>query len=560
MATTTATGQAGEHVSVGRRADGRLTLGARLALVVICVAVFLSALDQYVVVTLLDPSRSGLVSDLGVSLNQLDKAAWVVNGYILGYIVAMPLMGRISDVYGRRRVFALCLVLFALGSLLTALAPALGSQLAPDYTTLGGAILTPLYDATQAILGLLSRIGVDTSLPALDVLTGARFIQAIGGGALVPIAIAVVSDLFGMTRRGLALGIVGAIAEAGGVLGPFWGAWVNAQWGWQWIFYLNLPIAALLFVAGLLTLPRLDTVRSRIDVLGATLLGAALVCLSLGFGVQGQLTLSPASAPVAIKPPFLIAAAVLLLLFVVRELMSRAPAVDVRQFGNRAFASAGALSFLTGAPLVVAIVLIPTFISYMQPSSGDLGGALVLLRMTVFIPVGALAGGWLATRIGCPFAATLGTLLTATGLFLMSLWPPNVGDAQITLATTLAGLGFGLVIAPTSTSALNAAGSGRQGMAASVVTVLRMAGMLLGLSWAFLFAVARFTALVAAAQTISAAALQQILHEVFSQIFLLAAITALLGAIPALLLWRRARDKTVAQPEQSYASYVAPLA
>ncbi len=142
----------------------------------------------------------------------------------------------------------------------------------------------------------------------------------------------------------------------------------------------------------------------------------------------------------------------------------------------------------------------------------------------------------------------------------MSLWPPNVGDAQITLATTLAGLGFGLVIAPTSTSALNSVGADRQGMAASVVTVLRMAGMLLGLSWAFLFAEARFTALFAGVQTLSAAALQQILHEVFGQIFLLAAITALLGAIPALLLWRRPRGETVSQPEQSYASYVAPLA
>ncbi len=185
--------------------------------------------------------------------------------------------------------------------------------------------------------------------------------------------------------------------------GPLWAAWVNAQWGWQWIFYLNLPIAALLFVVGLLALPRLGATRSRIDVLGAALLGAALVCLALGFGIQGQLSFTPTSAPIAVKPPFLIAAALLLVVFVVRELASRSPAVDVRQFGKRGFAAAGALSFLTGAPLIVVLFLIPIFITNMQPAAADLGGVLVLLRMTIFIPIGAVAGGWLATRLRLPF-------------------------------------------------------------------------------------------------------------------------------------------------------------
>jgi MFS family permease len=543
-----------------RRPTGRLTLGARLALVVVCLAVFLSALDQYVLVTMLDPTRPGpgLMRDLGVSVNELDRAAWIVNGYLLGYIVAMPLMGRISDIYGRRLVFAVCLVLFALGSLFCGLAPVLGSSIAPDATTLGGAILTPLYMLMQNVLAALGHLGIDTSLPALLILVGARFIQAIGGGALVPVALAVVGDLFGTGRRGLALGVVGAVAELGGLLGPLWGAEINTQLGWQWIFYLNIPVALALLAAGVFALPRFAAIRGHVDLLGTSLLGGFLVCLAIGFGLQSQFALS--SSVVAPKPALLLAAAILLGLFILLELRRRSPAIDVRQFGKRAFSSAALLSFLTGVCLVVAIVLIPAFMTTLHPDTGGLAGAFALLRMTIFIPLGALAGGWLSTRFGCPPGATAGTLFSALGLFLMSQWPTNVGVEQMTVATTLAGLGFGLVIAPTSTSALNTAGAGREGMAGAVITVLRMAGMLLGLSWALLYAVSRFTALVAPTPSLTQADVLVTLHRVFGELFMATAAVALLSVVPALFLWRKPRGGSAHSQEQpEYASYVAPL-
>lgn len=566
MATSQGVGLPAEHAGadtarggIGRGLDGRLTLAARLALVVICLAVFLSALDQYVLVTLLVDPRSPLLRDVGLSFDQIDHAAWIVNGYLLGYIVAMPLMGRIADMYGRRLIFALCLVLFALGSLFCGLAPALGSEIAPDATTLGGAILTPLYVFIQWVLGVLGHIGIDTSLPALSILVGARFIQAIGGGALVPVALAVVGDLFGVSRRGLALGIVGGVAELGGVLGPLWGAEIANRLGWQWIFYLNIPVALLLLGAGALTLPRFAGARGGVDLLGASLLGGFLVCLAIGFGLQSQFNVQQSSSAVAPKPALLLAAAILLGLFILLELRRRSPAIDVRQFRQRAFSAASLLSFLTGVCLVVAIFLIPTFISTLQPSSDSLAGAFALLRMTVFIPLGAIAGGWLSTRLGCPPVATLGTLLVAAGLFLMSQWSASVGVEQITLATTLAGLGFGLVIAPTSTSALNAVSAGREGMAGAVITVLRMAGMLLGLSWALLWAVSRFTALAAPTPSLTQAAFLVILHQIFAELFMATAAVALVSAIPAMLLWRKPRAAASGTVQQPYASYVAPL-
>ena len=182
-----------------RTVDGRLATGGRIALAVLSVAVFLTALDQTVVVTAI----TSMANDVGVSDTEPDRLAWIVSGYLLGYVIAMPLMGRVADVFGRRRVFTLCLGLFGIGSLLCALSPSLGAPFAPDYTTLGGAILTPFYNAANWLITTLGNVGLDTRSPALDILVGARFIQAVGGGALVPVAMAVVGDLFGQQRRGL---------------------------------------------------------------------------------------------------------------------------------------------------------------------------------------------------------------------------------------------------------------------------------------------------------------------------------------------------------------------
>jgi MFS family permease len=188
------------------RVSGR---AVRVALAAVSLAVFLTAIDQTVVVTAL----VNMANDTNVPLTQPDRIAWIVSGYLLGYVVAMPLMGRVGDVFGRRRIFMTCLIIFGFGSLLCALAPALGSPVAPDTSAPAGIALAPLYWLTQQALGLSARLGVDQTYPALNVLVGARFAQALGGGALVPVALAVVGDLFGGTRRGLALGLVGAVTR-----------------------------------------------------------------------------------------------------------------------------------------------------------------------------------------------------------------------------------------------------------------------------------------------------------------------------------------------------------
>src|SRR5450755_2113482 len=151
----------------GNPAQERRT--AMLALLVACAAVFLTALDQTVVVTALPQ----IITDLQIPVLQLDRAAWIVSGYLLGYVIAMPLMGRVSDMYGRRRVFLICLSIFAFGSLFCGLAPILGNNID---------------------LSFLQQFGLNMDSPGLIWLVAARFVQAAGGGAVVPVAMAVAGD------------------------------------------------------------------------------------------------------------------------------------------------------------------------------------------------------------------------------------------------------------------------------------------------------------------------------------------------------------------------------
>ena len=503
---------------------------ALAALTVACICVFFTALDQTVVVTALPQ----IVTDLQIPFTQLDHAAWIVSAYLLGFIIAMPLMGRVSDIYGRRRIFLLCLSIFGIGSLFCGLAP----------------ILAQVSD-----LSFLGVFGLDTSTPGLMWLIGARFFQAIGGGAIVPVAMAVAGDFYGEERRGLALGIIGAVTEAGGVLGPLYGAVVVEHLGWQYIFYLNVPIVIGLFAAAWFLIPRGSRLREGIDWLGAVLLGLALTCLSLGLAQQGT-DLGPVNANGAQpqnNPIALALAAVFLIAFVLVERRVRWPVVDLSLFKRLPFSATSLVSLCVGAALIIAMADIPIFVdTVLQRSVMDSG--LALMRMTVMIPVGALLGGWLCGRITCRFTAVIGLLFTAVGFYLMSRWPIDVNWTQITISTVTAGLGFGLVIAPIGTTAINAVRSTQAGTASAVVTALRMLGMTLGLaaltSWAlayFKHLAAQYPSLPISATTEQfaqwskgyAAHLINSAHIVYSAVFFTAMILCLLGIIPAVFLWGR---------------------
>ena len=182
---------------------------ARLLLGLAAVAVMFAAADTYVVVL----SLPDMMGSVGLSVDELQRAAPIVSGFLLGYVAMLPLIGRIADLRGRTPVLVAALVVFAFGSLVTAAAYDLGS------------------------------------------LVAGRFLQGVGGGGLVPVTLALVADLYPADRRGVPLGVVGAVQELGSVLGPLYGAVVLAFGTWRDIFWINLAVG-LVLAAAIVTLGR----------------------------------------------------------------------------------------------------------------------------------------------------------------------------------------------------------------------------------------------------------------------------------------------------------------
>ena len=191
------------------RADGVAARGSGWRLGFAAAGVMLGAADTYVVVLALP----AIMSDIGLSLDHLEAATPIISGFLLGYVALLPLLGRLSDIVGRGRVFTGCLLVFAFGSLVTSSAQ----------------------DLTGAVVG--------------------RALQGAGGGGLVPVTLAIVADLWPAGRRGIPLGVVGGVQELGAVLGPLYGAAILSFSTWRLIFWLNLPLAALLGAGFVLSRP-----------------------------------------------------------------------------------------------------------------------------------------------------------------------------------------------------------------------------------------------------------------------------------------------------------------
>lgn len=559
--------------AIANPAEKRMAIAA---LIVACVSVFITSMDQTVVVTALPK----IILDPGINIpiTQLDHAAWIISAYLLGFVIAMPLMGRVSDIFGRRRIMLICLSIFGAGSLLCALAPVLGQNVD---------------------ISFLSNLGIDTSSQGLVWLVAARFIQAIGGGAVIPVAIAVVSDFYGKGRLGLVLGLIGAVTEAGGVVGPLYGALIVSTLGWTYIFYLNVPIVLVLIVGVLFFTPAHQRLHEGIDWLGAALLGVALTCLSLGLAQQstdlGTTSVLNGNTPQN-NPVALIAALVFFALFILLGRLQswrvprfslkstphfsfvqqkRWPVIDLSVFKRFSFSAAALVSLCVGVALIIAMAGIPLFVDTVlsqQVSSSDVAlvSGLALLRMTVMIPVGAILGGWLCGRLSCRLVGLLGLLFTATGFYLMSRWPINVDWTQITISTMTAGLGFGLVVAPISTTAINSVRATQAGMGAAIVTALRMVGMILGLaaltSWGLAYfkqLAAQFPSLPLSATSAQFAQwthnyanhLIGSAHTVYTTIFFVTALFCLGALVPAVFLWgnKLALEETTMQLDPAVA-------
>jgi MFS family permease len=495
---------------------------ARTTLSIASVAVLLAAADTYVVVLALPDMMLGV----GLGVDELQRATPIVSAFLLGYVATLPLIGRLADLRGCRVVLVGCLLAFALGCLITAAATDLGT------------------------------------------LVAGRAIQGVGGGGLVPATLALVADLWPAERRGLPLGVVGAVQETGATLGPLLGAAILALSGWRAIFWANLAGAAVLAAglvvshrpgaraapdeggggaaepsgrspdplawgAGLLgvtalglqlvaperlvqdvtyglawvplagdlgwttplwlvagVLLALSAARwaaraglrqllAEVDAVGSLLVAGALAGLVLAFA-----TADPQIAVVAEDAPLLLGgAAVLAAGFAARQRTAARPLVPRGTLGEVPAWGSLVVNFLVGAALVAALVDIPVFARSTTYEESQLGAAMVLVRLLVAMPVGALAGGWAIRRLPAATVSAAGMALAAAGLLAMTRWDATtLTGAGGTVELVVAGLGFGLAIAPVNAALLAATDAAVHGVASALVVVARMVGMLVGLS------------------------------------------------------------------------------
>jgi len=411
-------------------------------LIIVGVGVFIAADDQTSIVTVL-PS---IIGDVGITVDDFYRSSWIVNGYLLGYLVALPLLGRVADVYGRRRIFIATLSLFVAGSALVAVAP------------------------------------------GFEWLVIARALQAIGAGGVIPVAMAIVVDELPPPRRAMGLGAIAAASEAGALLGPLWGGVITDLAGWRWVFWINLPMTAPIIVAGWWQLraggreqapsaPRTaKRATTAIDWRGATLLTAALTVLTFA------LVDDPVDPrPLSVTAVLLLACGALVAGFIRHEMRAPSPMLRLSMFIARPVWAANLAHLLLGGGLIVALIGVPLFVNLVLVGS-PLDGGWTLMRLTAAVPVGALAGGWLAGRLGLGPTAAAGMLLAAAGFAGMQAWDRSFSEVMRTLPLVAGGFGFGLVIAPLGSAVLQQVAEAERATAAAWLTMSRVIGMLVGAS------------------------------------------------------------------------------
>ena len=435
-------------------------MAKRVLLALAGAGLFIAALDAYVVVTLL-PAMTG---DIGLTIERLEQATPIITGFLAGYVVAMPLLGAYSDQRGRIPVYVACLAAFAAGSVIT---------------------------ATSGLVGIAG----------LAWMVAGRFIQGLGGGGLVPLSLALAADLYRDRARTVALGSVAALQEAGSVLGPLYGATLAAAaaglGGWRFVFWLNVPLAiacgAGVVVASRRTQLQGESSTRSIDWLSATLLGAGCGLLVLAFYPDDPQT----RATNAFTLPLGVLAAAVIAAYVWRHLRQLDPFVPRDLLRSRTFAGVIIANLLIGGALIVALVDVP-LLGRLVFNQTALDSGLLLTQFLIGVPVGAIAGGYLAARAGNRAVAALGMALSASGFFVMSGWQANelalrfgpLRQADVALAAC--GLGFGLVIAPLTASVLGLTRGQIHGLASSLVVLARTMGMLIGLAALAAFGLHRF--------------------------------------------------------------------
>jgi EmrB/QacA subfamily drug resistance transporter len=390
---------------------------------------FLASLDQTIVATAL-PTIAG-------DLHGLNHLSWVVTAYLLASTISTPLWGKLGDLYGRKKLFQLAIVIFLAGSMLSGL--------------------------SQNMIDLIA----------------CRAIQGIGAGGLIVGAQAIIGDVVPARQRGRYMGYFGAVFGLSSVLGPLAGGWFTQHLSWRWVFYINVPIGivALFIIAAVLHIPA-RRVQHKIDWLGISLLSAGVTAIILLTTWGGTQYAWGSSTIITLG----VGGVALLVAFCFVEARAAEPVIPLGLFRGRTFTAASGVGFIIGFSMFGAIVYIPLYLQTVHGASPTTSG-LELLPMVAGMLITFIFSGRLVTRTGrYKIFPIVGSAVLAVGLALLARLGPHTSFGIAAIYMAIVGLGVGLVMQVLVVAVQNSVPYSQLGTATSTATFFRTIGGSFGVS------------------------------------------------------------------------------
>jgi len=408
----------------------RLSIGRILAIYSgLMTALFLAALDQTIVATALPR----VVGDLG----GLSQYSWVFTAYMLASTVTVPLYGKLGDLYGRRPLFMVAISIFLVGSALCGVAQGM----------------------TQLVVF--------------------RFIQGLGAGGLIPLAMATVGVIVPPRDRGRYQGLIGATFAMASIAGPAVGGLIVDNTTWRWIFYINLPVGALALLVISLTMPRRRERREHsIDWLGAGLLSAGTAALLLGLVWGGREY--PWGSPQVVGA--LAFSAVLLAAFGLVERRVREPILPFDVLRNPIVASSVVCVSLVGMAMFGTISYVPLFVQGVIGTSATSSGVVLTPLMLAAVTTSIITGQFVSRTGRYRQNAVLGPIVLAFGMFLLSRMDTQTTTAEAARNMVVAGIGIGSMMQVFVLSVQNVVNRTAMGSATALTHFSRSIGATLGVA------------------------------------------------------------------------------
>ncbi len=399
------------------------TLGA------MCLALFMIMLDN----TVVNVALPSIQEDLGTTISGLE---WIVNGYTLSFAVLLAVGGRLGDIFGRRKMFVVGVIVFTFASTTAGFAP-------NDFA-----------------------------------LVASRVLQGAGAAFMMPGTLSIITDAFPAHERGKAIGTWAGVSALALAIGPVLGGFLTEYVSWRAIFYINLPVGILAVLAALFIVreSRDTTVGRRVDLLGVGVLTVSLSALVLAL-IEGNAWGWGSPAVFG-----LIAASVLLMVvFVAVENRVKAPIIEFALFKSRNFIGAVTVAFIISFAMLGVFFFLAL---YMQNILGysALEAGVRFLPTTLVIMVTAPLAGRLSDRIGPRWPMVVGMTLIATSLYLFSTIEVGTTFSGLWVGFMILGAGIGLTMSPMSTAAMNSVAKTKAGVASGVLSMFRMIGGTFGVA------------------------------------------------------------------------------